>query len=202
MVKVDWSKLSEDANYVAMDDNGEWYWYNKKPTYSQNGGKWINPWAGDYGEIAPPILYDYSCINPKDSLISKEQTVPKPHRHAELIKQWADDPNLKFEWRKNGIDNWKVVDKPAWNENAEYRIKPKEQEYIIINGVKVPKPETEKPKIGQLYCVPYFGQIDFHVLLWCDDEWENEYLQNGMVHLNSCAAALHKHAIVKANKGE
>lgn len=204
MIKVDWSKLPEVANYVAMDDNGEWYWYNEKPTYDR--GLWINPEIDVCGEIVPSILYDYSCIDPKDSLISKEQTMtqnnPKPHRHSELIKMWADDQNLEFQWRMSDNGHWSTCSKPSFDEDLQYRLKPK-QEYITINGVEVPKPETKQPNTGQHYYVPAFSKPeDYCCLVWSDSPHDRDYLEISMVHLNPHAATLHKHAIVKANKGE
>jgi len=49
---------------------------------------------------------------------------PIPHKHAEVIKAWADGeiieyrPNIHYEWsaRKN----------PSFNSKGEYRVKPKE----------------------------------------------------------------------------
>lgn len=30
-MKPDWSDAPEWANYLAMDNNGDWYWYEEKP---------------------------------------------------------------------------------------------------------------------------------------------------------------------------
>lgn len=45
----------------------------------------------------------------------------KPHKHAELIKAWADGAEIQF-FDKNWMD---CVGNPNWNEWVEYRIKPK-----------------------------------------------------------------------------
>ena len=45
----------------------------------------------------------------------------QPHKHAELIKAWAD--GAEIEWNDLGI--WKTAECPGWSYLAEYRIKPK-----------------------------------------------------------------------------
>lgn len=44
----------------------------------------------------------------------------KPHKHAELIKAWADGAELQF---KLGGE-WYTFRNGTWNEDVEYRIKP------------------------------------------------------------------------------
>jgi hypothetical protein len=46
----------------------------------------------------------------------------QPHKHAELIKRWADDPSLIVEYKYE--DKWLIEPSISWNENLEYRIKP------------------------------------------------------------------------------
>ena len=44
----------------------------------------------------------------------------KPHKHAELIKAWADGAEIEVL-----IDNeWRLSHKPLWELNWRYRIKP------------------------------------------------------------------------------
>ena len=46
----------------------------------------------------------------------------KPHKHAELIKAWAD--GAEIEWRHFNEEVWWPAKTPSWNINCEYRIKP------------------------------------------------------------------------------
>jgi hypothetical protein len=48
----------------------------------------------------------------------------KPHKHAEVIKAWAD--GAEIEYRRPG-EIWKTSGPvgPAWNPDSEYRVKPK-----------------------------------------------------------------------------
>jgi hypothetical protein len=45
----------------------------------------------------------------------------KPHKHAELIKQWADGAEIQCLGIKG---HWVDIDTPYWNEHCSYRIKP------------------------------------------------------------------------------
>jgi hypothetical protein len=45
----------------------------------------------------------------------------QPHKHAELIKAWADGAEIES---LNDYGGWCPANSPAWNEYTEYRIKP------------------------------------------------------------------------------
>lgn len=45
----------------------------------------------------------------------------KPHKHAALIKAWADGAEIQF---KNAAGHWTDIKEPTWVNEAEYRIKP------------------------------------------------------------------------------
>ena len=45
----------------------------------------------------------------------------KPHKHAELIKAWADGVEVQY---NNCTQGWIDCINPAWHEGNEYRIKP------------------------------------------------------------------------------
>ncbi len=46
----------------------------------------------------------------------------KPHKHAELIKAWAD--GAEIEVRADHSDIWEAIESPRWFKCLEYRIKP------------------------------------------------------------------------------
>lgn len=48
----------------------------------------------------------------------------KPHKHAALIKEWADGATIEWTWP--GDKNWSPIDacSPSWDVNIEYRVKP------------------------------------------------------------------------------
>lgn len=46
------------------------------------------------------------------------------HKHAHMIRAWADGAQIQVfakRWKR-----WKDTDKPTWDEDSEYRIKPEE----------------------------------------------------------------------------
>jgi hypothetical protein len=51
----------------------------------------------------------------------------KPHKHAELIKQWAD--GAEIECKINGY--WWHAKPPSWDLDYEYRIKPEEKQPVV-----------------------------------------------------------------------
>ena len=46
----------------------------------------------------------------------------KPHKHAELIKAWADGAEIQY--RYQNFSDWYDVENPNWDVSKEYRIKP------------------------------------------------------------------------------
>ena len=46
----------------------------------------------------------------------------KPHKHAEIIKDWAEGAEIEARFPPNGV--WVPATKPAWDEHTEYRVKP------------------------------------------------------------------------------
>jgi hypothetical protein len=49
----------------------------------------------------------------------------KPHKHAEIIKAWADGAQIQ-QYREN-LDEWRDCSPyPVWDERLTYRIKPDE----------------------------------------------------------------------------
>ena len=61
----------------------------------------------------------------------------KPHKHAELIKAWAD--GAEIQWKHDGCTDWQDTIKPDWNPDANYRIKPE------------PKPDVDVKEHIQLH---------------------------------------------------
>ena len=47
----------------------------------------------------------------------------KPHKHAEVIKAWADGAEIQSRISNSG---WVDCSTPHWYEGSEYRVKPKD----------------------------------------------------------------------------
>lgn len=53
-----------------------------------------------------------------------------PHKHAELIKAWADGAEIQFYSKTQG--RWEKANRnPEWFEDFEYRIKPEEKKPVV-----------------------------------------------------------------------
>jgi hypothetical protein len=55
--------------------------------------------------------------------------MPTPHKHAAVIKAWADGHTVQLHSRINGL--WEDVnaESPRWMEHYEYRVKPNTIKY-------------------------------------------------------------------------
>lgn len=56
----------------------------------------------------------------------------KPHKHAEVIKAWADGKEIECYYN----DQWMTCNTPLWGEGTEYRIKP-EPKKVWVRIVKI-----------------------------------------------------------------
>ena len=56
--------------------------------------------------------------------IMKGSNEMKPHKHAELIKAWADGAEIEEQTPSGYL--WRFTSHPSWNLNFNYRIKPKD----------------------------------------------------------------------------
>ena len=77
----------------------------------------------------------------------------KPHKHAELIKAWAD--GAEIECRGND-GNWFVAENPGWNPDREYRIKPMMRKYRVA--------QMFDKSSNQHYTTTADSEIDAHSL--------------------------------------
>lgn len=53
----------------------------------------------------------------------------KPHKHAELIKQWADGHQIECRHIESNL--WVPASEPSWFHDFEYRIKPEEKKPVV-----------------------------------------------------------------------
>jgi hypothetical protein len=53
----------------------------------------------------------------------------KPHKHAELIKAWADGAVIQFKSEGTWLDT--QDNEPFWDMGNEYRIKPEEKQPVV-----------------------------------------------------------------------
>ena len=88
------------------------------------------------------------------------------HKHADLIKAWADGAQIQ---RQNSIGKWVNEAHPVWLDDNNYRIKPEEKQPVVrwlwakehiggewmISPVFRSKEEALKTFDGQVICLEY-----------------------------------------------
>lgn len=98
------------------------------------GGDWCGMAEGDVDKVIEVFKYsvelsrssghDEDCL---ELVREAKPTYPNPpHKHAELIKAWADGAEIEVEAHA-GQCFWiscAVYNNPQWNEKVNYRIKP------------------------------------------------------------------------------
>lgn len=59
----------------------------------------------------------------------------QPHKHAALIKAWADGAEIQFLHSETGYPDWITISSPSWDGQGEYRIKPKPPKPDVVRYV-------------------------------------------------------------------
>lgn len=87
-------------------------------------------------------------------------TTNKSHKHAELIKKWADNQDIKLEWKFEDNDIWFPLEGvPTFYENRFYREKPISQDFVIQMHVRANEKKSmivpEHPMFGKIANVEF-----------------------------------------------
>lgn len=61
----------------------------------------------------------------------KDLIMNKKHKHAELIKAWADGAEIES-WSSD--DGWRLDSSPSWSSFIQYRIKPEPKPDVVLYG--------------------------------------------------------------------
>ncbi len=90
----------------------------------------------------------------------------KPHKHAELIKAWADGAEIQF---KSALkEEWHDAEgNPDWHENLEYRIKPEPKPDVVLGHHFYAEPSLHTPS---RWCIVSDQDKDNNILLTFDGE--------------------------------
>lgn len=84
----------------------------------------------------------------------------KPHKHAELIKAWADGAEIECR-NKNFQDSWAPLMEGCWDrEFLEFRIKP-----------QAPKPDVVQ--YAKVFIEDFKLQMKSYISDWHDSEFDN-----------------------------
>lgn len=84
--------------------------------------------------VNDPDIWEFMDLDDELELIVEQEvgitTYPNsPHKHAELIKQWADGAEIEY-WSTFFL-SWFAVEDPSWTVSVEYRVKPQKSEKDI-----------------------------------------------------------------------
>ncbi len=73
----------------------------------------------------------------------------KPHKHADLIKEWANGAEIETFSKRNKC--WITAKKPTWDVRSEYRIKPRfifaERRIVIHQDTGVLNAKADNPNV-------------------------------------------------------
>jgi hypothetical protein len=59
------------------------------------------------------------------------------HKHSELIKAWADGAEIEYKSKVDGV--WCPIEQDNWDEDYEYRVKPKQPFVRWLWAIKIDK---------------------------------------------------------------
>jgi hypothetical protein len=84
-------------------------------------GNWLSLEGQTKGKHLMP--FQASCYE-----LVKEENVKTPHKHAELIKAWADGAKIQYRDESWG---WTTVNNPMWVPDMFYRIQPEPKPDVV-----------------------------------------------------------------------
>ena len=70
----------------------------------------------------------------------------KPHKHAAVIKAWAD--GAEVEVLGHFVEKWQDANYPTWQSHYEYRVKVKVKEEVLITRVTLHKGSLTYPYLS------------------------------------------------------
>lgn len=125
-----------------------------------------------------------------------------PHKHAELIKKWADDTSQPA-WYWDESEGWIACPYgPAWLKDVKYAIGEKPTyppaKMCVLAGVEFPMPMTEPPAVRSDYFVAEAAEISS--MNWDGGSYDMFLLNAGVVHLSKEGAIAHTRALIAATK--
>jgi hypothetical protein len=119
-----------------------------------------------------------------------------------MIVEWAKDPSRVVEEYSSTVKRWFVVQSPDWHPACQYRFKPAEPKFIVVNGVYVPVPVRESLTDEQTY---WLADPTLHYVksgLWTADTTELHWLSLGLIHLTREAAQAHIDAMLLPSRSD
>jgi hypothetical protein len=128
------------------------------------------------------------------------------HKHHKLIMEYAklaQEYERPWEFMQyKHRDTWfDFMFHPRWDADSDYRLKPPQPKFILINNIEVPEPLREAPKGGTIVYkvdIDEHGLIDY--IIWKGIKRHLFHLDCGLLHLTEDAARQHWEAIISGSK--
>ncbi len=118
------------------------------------------------------------------------------HVHHDMIVEWAADPSRVVQSRRLDHHEWAVDPDPQWFPQWQYRFKPAEPKYIVVNGVNVPEPVRGELEDGQEFWLADVGDPARRFRWYASSEQTVRWLSLGLIHLTREAAQAHIDAML------
>lgn len=200
------SYVRRDGTVITIDNiKGEGAWLSPARNcgvHVVNGaislhGESMEDLVADYGTT--PSTFDYwSRGAPKAKTIG--------HVHAASMLLYAqdaaesDEPWRGWGFRDSRSSEWQELSEhPSWMTDCDYRRKPPEPVFILINGFKVPEPMRVAPADGTRYfALHLITECVEH--MWSSDEGDRALLDAGICHLTREATEIHATAVLSFTK--
>ena len=118
---------------------------------------------------------------------------PRKHKHASLIRAWLEDDALEIEWL-DSFGDWHEVRSPSWDEDTEYRFKPK---MITCRNLEFPEPMRVVPGNYDDYWIPQVTSSTTTICLrWANNDYDRRVFKRGFCHTTQAAAEAHARALI------
>jgi len=122
------------------------------------------------------------------------------HVHHDMIVEWAKDTSRVVEIQLLGVESnrWWATIHPDWREDRQYRFKPEEPKFIVVNGVNVPEPVRGELEDGCVYWLADASVTDapLNFKYTAHTTPMSRWLSLGLIHLTSEAAQQHIDAML------
>jgi len=124
------------------------------------------------------------------------------HVHHDMIIEWAKDTSRVVEAYATTVNHWFIDRAPDWHPAVQYRFKPAEPKYIVVNGINVPEPVRGGLKEAQQFWLADICE-SVQLVNWYDSsECHARWLSLGLIHLTREAAQAHIDAMLLPSRSD
>lgn len=118
------------------------------------------------------------------------------HKHAKLMKAYADDCTLQFQIKQPW--GWVDCDSPAFFKSCEYRIKPEEVKVVRVGRHEWQEPLKVIPEDGVVWGFSFDIKGAFPI----GPMYKSIFIKQGVTHRSKEAAEQHRNALICISRGD